>query len=134
MRILIIDDYRLHAESLVDLLGTLGHEALYAPSYSEAQWLLDLFPFDLAILDFDMPQMSGPAIAAKLAERFPSMRSVIVSAHSLEGARRVELGSLLFLPKPLQPQALAALLQSLQAVDAGLPLTVRRAFPMVKYE
>ena len=134
VRILVIDDYHTHAESLVELLEALGHEALYAPTYSEAEWFLDLFQFDLAILDFDMPEMSGPAMARRFTVRNPKMQSVIVSAHSPQDERLKELGELLFLPKPLKSAALSDLLESVRILQTGLPLVLRQAFPLKKYD
>ena len=134
MRILVIDDYRNHGESLLDLLRTLGHDALYAQSYGEAQWLLDLFRFDLAVLDFDMPETTGPAAARHLATRFPDMEQVIVSAHALRGTRREEVGDLAFLPKPVNRTALAALLDQIEQARIGSALVLRGPFAVIKYK
>lgn len=114
MRILVLDDYRSHGESLAELLHSRGHEALYAANYQNAEWLLELFPFDFAILDFDMPDLSGPAVAARLARRSPPVRSAIMSAQPLTAPRRDELGGLRFLHKPF---ALARLLELLSEVE-----------------
>ena len=134
MRILILDDYRTHAESLVDLLESLGHEAIAARDSGDADWLLQLFRFDLAILDFDMPERSGPAVARDFEIRYPEMPSIIMSAHRPEGARRRELGALPFLPKPLDRSILDSLLNAVLRCQAGSPLVLRAFYPVVKYE
>lgn len=134
MRILVIDDYRNHGESLLDLLRTLGHDALYAQSYEEAQWLLELFRFDLAVLDFDMPGTTGPAAARHLAARCPTMESVIVSAHALDSARRAEVGELAFLAKPVHREALAELLHRIEQARVGSALIRRGPFAVIKYK
>lgn len=134
MRILVIDDYKSHGESLVELLKTLGHEGLYAQSFTDAQWLLDLFRFDVAILDFDMPAVSGPEAAQDLAKRFPEMQAVIVSAHTPEGDRLTCLGELPFLPKPVVHDTLRSLLEEFARARLGSVLIRRTGFPMIKYE
>jgi len=133
MRILILDDYRSHGESLAELLGSIGHEATYAETYSDAEWLLDLLRFDIALLDFDMPGLSGPAVAARLAARFPRIRSVIMSARKPTPARLKEIGSLPFLEKPVPMAVLLELLRDVERELLGVALVQRTAFSVVKY-
>lgn len=134
MRILVMDDYRSHGESLAELLGAKGHEALYAESYSDAEWLLNLMRFDFALLDFDMPGMSGPAVAQRLSKRFPSIRSVIMSAKTPAGPRLSELGGLRFLQKPVSTRALLEILCQAERDLVGLALVQRTGFSLVKYK
>ena len=133
MRILVMDDYRPHGESLTELLQSKGHDALYAQTLADAEWLLELFHFDVAFLDFDMPLRSGPEVAAVLSDRFPTLRSVIVSAHAPVGPRREELGDLLFLQKPVLLDALWELVNTIQREQAGSSLVRRRAYSIIKY-
>jgi two-component system response regulator DesR len=130
MRILVIDDDRPHGESLLDLLQSKGHEALYAQTDADARWLADLLRFDLAILDHDMPGTSGLRLAALLTEKFPGLLCVIVSARP---AAEIPLGGLRFLPKPLPIPALLEMLIDLERQRGGAPLVLRTGFPMVKY-
>ncbi|HLU49756.1 MAG TPA: response regulator [Planctomycetota bacterium] len=133
MRVLIIDDDRPHGESLSDLLNARGHEAYFAPSLPEADWLLELFRFHLALLDWDMPERSGPQVARALVERDPALRPVLMSA------REPRPGDLLaekappmpFLPKPIRVDTLLALIASLSS--DSLSLTLRLEFPLDRY-
>ena len=133
MRVLVIDDYRSHGESLVELLQTRGHEAMYCGDETDSEWLLGLFRFDLAILDFDMPGISGPAMAAKLAKRFPELRSVIVSAHAPIGKRRTELGDLPFIKKPVPPQKLLDFIEAVNQERIGYSVVLRSVYSLVRY-
>lgn len=133
MRILVMDDYRSHGESLAEFLAAKGHEALYAETYAEAQWLVDLMRFDFALLDFDMPGMSGPRVAQGLAKRLPKIQSVIMSAKTPSGVRLAELGGLRFLQKPVYTSALLEILGQLERDMAGLALVQRSSFSLVKY-
>ena len=110
----------------------LGHEAQYAPSFTEAEWLLNLFPFDLALLDFDMPQMTGPMIAAKLAQRFPKIHPVIMSAHAPDHRRKEEIGNWPFLQKPLSRQKLQTFLDDFLRAQGGSSLMLRASFPILR--
>lgn len=132
MKVLIIDDYRSHGESLVELVNVLGHDAQYAPSYPEAEWLLSALPFDLALLDFDMPEMTGPMIAGRLTQRFPKVRPVIMSAHAPDQQRRKEIGNLMFLQKPLTREQLETLFTDLVREQQGGGLMLRASFPILK--
>lgn len=134
MKILIIDDYESYGESLVDLFDTLGHEAQYASSYSEAEWLLDLFPFELALLDFDMPAMTGPSIAQIITQRYPQIYAVIMSSHVPDPARRKEIGDWTFLQKPLSQQILQKLLSELTHQRTGFGIVRRASFPILRIE
>lgn len=134
MRILVMDDYRSHGESLVELLASKGHEALYAETYDDAEWLLDLFRFDAALLDFDMPGMSGPAVAARVSKRVPHVRAWIMSAKAPTGQRLKELGGLQFLHKPVQLEALLALILETERELTGRALVPRSTYSLVKYK
>jgi DNA-binding NtrC family response regulator len=134
MRILVMDDYQSHGEGLAEFLGSRGYEAIYAASYADAEWLLALMRFDLAVLDFDMPGLPGPAVAAKLAERFPQLRSVIMSARPPSGPRKAELGSFLFLEKPVPTDALLEIVGRVEKEIAGFSVVLRSVFSVVKYK
>ena len=134
MRILVVDDYRTHGESLAELLQSRGHEAMYAERFADAEWLLGLFRFDIAFLDFDMPGMTGPTIARKIADLYPGVHSVILSARVPEGARRTELGDLPFLEKPVTTAVLFALVERLERERAGSALIPRGVFSIKKLE
>jgi two-component system response regulator YesN len=134
MNVLIIDDYRSHGESLVELVEVLGHEAQYAPSYSEAEWLLSVLSFDVALLDFDMPQMTGPMIASEIAQRFPKVRPVIMSAHAPDTRRRQEIGEWTFLQKPLTRERLQALFSDFVREQRGCGLMLRGSFPILRID
>ncbi len=134
MNVLIIDDYRSHGESLVELVHVLGHDAQYAPNYSEAEWLLNVLPFDLALLDFDMPQMTGPMIACKLTQRFPKVRPVIMSAHAPGKRRKKEIGDWTFLQKPLTREQLQNLFSDFVREQRGSDLMLRASFQILKIE
>jgi signal transduction histidine kinase/ActR/RegA family two-component response regulator len=69
LSILIVDDNRDAADSLADLLRSLGAESVTAYRAAEALALVDQHHFDVAILDIGMPQMDGCELAQQLRRR-----------------------------------------------------------------
>jgi len=133
LRLLIIDDDTAHGESLADLLNTRGHDAYFASSLDEARWLLDLFSFDLALIDFEMPEHDGPAVASALSEIDGGLRCIVMSARVNDAGCQHELGDLPFVSKPISIDDLLDLLLRVVADRAGSSLVVRLAFPLVPY-
>jgi DNA-binding response OmpR family regulator len=132
VRILVIDDDQIHGESLVDLLGTRGHEAFYAPTLDEARWLLGLLRFDVALVDHDMPEVTGPQVAHHLLAIAPALRTIVMSAResnreSLAGAGLTDTP---FVLKPIRIDGLIALVTHL---TAGTSLIPRRGYPVERY-
>ena len=132
MRILIIDDDRAHGESLSDLLNSRDHEAYFAPSLSEATWLFDLFRFDLAILDHDMPDLTGPQVARKLQTGDPAIRTILMSARESNRESCQDIGSVPFLDKPIDVDRLLAIIGDLASPEAS-SLILRLSFPLERY-
>lgn len=65
MRILLVDDYRPFARSLKSLLSP-PHEVELAASAAEALSLIHERPFDAAIVDLRLPDMSGADLCERL--------------------------------------------------------------------
>lgn len=59
MRVLIVEDDPVHANAAARVVAPLGHEIVEAGDGEEAVRLLRSAPFDLVILDWLMPRMSG---------------------------------------------------------------------------
>jgi DNA-binding response OmpR family regulator len=133
MKVLIIDDNQPHGESLVELLASRGHEAYYAPSRDDAEWLAGLFRFDLSVIDFDMPETTGLELARSLLERWPDLAVIIVSAHGPSPARSDVIGELAFFPKPIETAGFLALVERIHTQRRGSGLMVRETFPLQRY-
>ncbi|CAB3810913.1 response regulator transcription factor [Paraburkholderia fynbosensis] len=59
MRVLIVEDDPVHAKAAARVIEPLGHEVVEARDGEMAQRLLDAELFDLVILDWLLPRMSG---------------------------------------------------------------------------
>lgn len=69
MRVLVVDDDPSVRGLLVDLLTLSGHTVCAASHGSEALALLETEHFDLILLDYSMPDMTGVAVLEKLRAR-----------------------------------------------------------------
>ncbi|MCW3158218.1 response regulator transcription factor [Micropruina sonneratiae] len=145
IRVLVADDEHLIREALVALLELTDDIEVVgqAASGDEALTLgLRLAP-DVAVLDLQMPGLSGTEVAAELAERLPGCVCVIVTSHGLPGHLKHALagGVRGFVPKTVTGARLAEVIRTVHSgaryVDPGLaadaiaagdsPLTPREA-------
>jgi CheY-like chemotaxis protein len=115
LKVLVVDDNRDAADTLMLLLVTLGHEAVAAYNGLEAVELASRFGPDCVIMDLDMPRMDGFTAAANLRAVFG--RRVVLAALSGHGrsdtaAQALAAGFDFHHSKPLTPVALGALLAS----------------------
>jgi signal transduction histidine kinase/CheY-like chemotaxis protein len=133
--ILIVDDNPANRRILVEMLGTSGMKPLAVGSGEEALARLDEAhaagrPFPLAILDFQMPDMDGFTLAARIraqAELRYTRLFILTSAGQRgDAARCQEIGIEVYLMKPVQQATLLdAIAHSLgrPAAAGAAPLT-----------
>ncbi len=82
-RALVVDDEDLVRASAVDMLTELGFDILEASSAEEALKILEHDPgVDILITDHLMPGMSGAALANAVRDRWPGIRTVIISGYA----------------------------------------------------
>ncbi len=77
MRALVVDDDRSVRISLREFLNDYGFDAEAAGSAEEALAMLAEAPFDVAIVDLRLPEMSGDAMILKASRRCPGLRFII---------------------------------------------------------
>jgi DNA-binding NtrC family response regulator len=77
--ILVVDDERDVLEALARALKLAGHNVTKATTATEAISVARDHSFDLVILDYIMPSMSGIALLNKIRVLQPTIRSIIVS-------------------------------------------------------
>lgn len=118
-RILLVEDDRLIAATLAAGLRQNGYAAVIACSGEEAQALLDTHDFDLAILDEQLPGMTGLELTGLLHERH-ALPAIFLTAFGDPGRVRsaVEKGALAYLIKPVDiEQLLPALRMALARAE-----------------
>ena len=77
--ILIVDDEEAERESWRRTLQMEGHEVVVAARGDEALRICESHPFDVVILDYLMPSMRGIELLARIREKQPFVRSIIIS-------------------------------------------------------
>jgi two-component system response regulator DesR len=145
IRILLADDEHLIRGALAALLGLEADLAVVAQAATGAEALnmaRALHP-DVAVLDLQLPDLDGIAVARHLHDDLPGCRTMIVTSHGLPGTlkRALTAGVRGFLPKTVSAETLATVVRTVHAggryVDPQLaaeaisvgdsPLTVREA-------
>jgi YesN/AraC family two-component response regulator len=118
LRVLVVDDEQLIAESLVTIFRQNGFSADCAYSgYGAIEMAKEQEP-DVVISDVLMPGINGIDVALTLSRRLPKARFVMLSGHAgfqenLNAARARGL-SFLYLEKPIPPKFLIGYLEDCQ--------------------
>lgn len=79
--ILVVDDDPMVLRSIVSLLRALGHSVWGADTPDAARGLAAIHPIDLLLTDVNMPELSGPVLAAELTESRPGLRVLFMSGN-----------------------------------------------------
>lgn len=113
LRVLVVDDDPLQLRSAARLLRSLGHSGALAHRGAVALDLLAQQAFDVVLLDLRMPEMDGVETLQQLRPRHPQLSVVLVSGDDLgvDWGYYSRAGADAFLTKPLDIEALSALLQ-----------------------
>lgn len=112
-QILVVDDDTDACTNLADILGDLGYHIDVANRGWDALRMAESKAYDLALLDFKLPCMTGVELYRRLRERQTGLQAVLVTAFA--GMAEVE-----------------------SAGEAGLkqviakPVDVRKLMPVVK--
>ncbi len=108
IKFLLVDDLDANLLALEGLLERPGLEFLKATSGAEALELLLVHDVALALIDVQMPEMSGFELAELMrgTERTRSIPIIFLTAGVVDQKRRIrgyETGAVDFLPKPINP-------------------------------
>ena len=123
MKIFVVDDEPIIADTLVNILNGEGHEA-FAMSDGESaiQWATMLLP-DVMISDVIMPRMDGVETAKAIMKLLPNCRVVLFSGQAasadLLAKARSEGYTFEVLAKPINPEVLLERLRSSPASAMG---------------
>jgi CheY-like chemotaxis protein len=114
-RVLIVDDEDTIRDTLVEVLGENGYDAIGATDGKDAlRRLRGGGPWSLILLDLTMPVMDGAAFRNE-QRRDPALAPipvVVLSAYRDVAAKAAALRVAAFLPKPLNVPALLKLVRT----------------------
>ncbi|MGJ5815372.1 two-component regulator propeller domain-containing protein [Paludibaculum fermentans] len=120
LAILLAEDNKINQRVAVSLLQKLGCQVDVVADGQEAVDSVEIKPYDLVLMDVQMPTMDGlSAVAAIRARESGSGRHlpvIALTAHAMEGdaERCLAAGMDAYLPKPINPKKLAEVIDSLQ--------------------
>jgi signal transduction histidine kinase/ligand-binding sensor domain-containing protein/CheY-like chemotaxis protein len=120
--ILIVEDDPVSRQLLYACLLGLGYTCDSACSGEDALEALEARPYDLLLLDIQMPGMDGFEVARRVRSRFGSHpRLVALTASAMEGDRERCLASGMddYLSKPMRIEQLAAVLAESAGMAGG---------------
>jgi signal transduction histidine kinase/ActR/RegA family two-component response regulator len=120
VRVLVAEDNKVNLVYAREALGSMGVRVRCAADGAEALKALEEEPFDLVLMDLEMPEVDGATAARTMrSANLPWGNSripvVALTAHALEGDRERVLDSHMddYLAKPFQMDELQALLSRL---------------------
>jgi PAS domain S-box-containing protein len=122
LRVLLVDDEANAVTALTTLLGEEGLRISGATRGEEALALAASQPFDVAVLDVQMPGMSGLELLKRLRQEHPGLPAIIMTGYMAHHPDIVKLRSATgaaFVGKPVDPDELMRTLHALVPARAG---------------
>jgi PAS domain S-box-containing protein len=120
LRVLLAEDNPMNQKLALRLLRNMGLSADVAASGLEVVAAIDREPYDLILMDVQMPDMDGLEATRRIRAAEPTIRPWIVAmtANAMAGDREacLDAGMDDYLTKPIRPNELAA---AIAAVPAG---------------
>ncbi len=122
LRILLAEDNPINQNVAVRLLEKLGHSADIAGNGREALARLEEQPYDVVLMDVQMPRMDGLEASREICARWPPEqrpRIIAMTAEAMEGDRQkcLEAGMEDYLVKPVTLDQLRSALGKSRPVD-----------------
>ncbi len=126
LRILIAEDNKLNQKIAVRILERLGYHADIADNGLEALTALRRQPYDVVLMDIQMPEMDGLEATRQIRQQWPEAQRpylVAMTANAFQGDREKYLENGLddYVSKPVKPEKLIAVLYRIPAAFQATP-------------
>ncbi len=124
LRILLAEDNPMNQKVALRLLERLGYRADVATNGLEALQALERQPYDVVLMDVQMPELDGLEASRRICARWPSESRphiIAMTANALREDREAcfAAGMNDYVAKPIRADALAAALQRGRALGSG---------------
>src|SRR6185503_21222373 len=119
LQVLLAEDNPVNQRLAASLLERRGHKVTIAANGREAVAAIERAPFDVVLMDVQMPEMGGfdatAAIRALEHGGESHVPIVAMTAHAMKGDRErcLDAGMDEYLTKPLDPRQLCALVEQM---------------------
>jgi signal transduction histidine kinase/DNA-binding response OmpR family regulator len=137
LHVLLAEDNAVNQRLAASLLERRGHKVTIAANGREAVAAVTSQPFDVVLMDVQMPEMGGfeatTAIRALEADRHaPRMPIIAMTAHAMKGDRErcLAAGMDEYLTKPLDPRQLCALVEQRANGPGSAPQVEAATIPL----
>ena len=113
LRILLVEDNIVNQKLALRLLASMGYQADLATNGLEAIEAVEREPYDLVLMDVQMPEMDGLEATRRIVEEIPIERRpwiVAMTANAMDGDREacLEAGMNGYISKPIRVDELVA--------------------------
>ncbi len=117
-RILVVDDDKHILRTLQILLEEDGHEVYAAGCAEDALPILQDGPVDVALVDLQLPGMSGTDLLRILRDKYRNVESIIITAHGsiATAVEAMKEGAFDYLTKPFTPEQVRHRVEQIERV------------------
>ena len=129
LRILVAEDNKVNQKVAVGLLGKIGYRADIAVDGLEVLEALKRQPYDVILMDGQMPEMDGEQATLEIRKRWPTAkqpRIIAMTANVLKGEREryLAMGMDDYITKPIRIEDLVRVLNQSQPLASPQDKTV----------
>lgn len=112
-KVLVIDDDRVVADMLAEILRLNGFSPVALYSGEEAISFAEQFKADIVLSDIRMHGMDGVEAAQTIRQRYPECRVILFTASTVNTKTKqaIERSGFEFLQRPLHPQSVLSTLR-----------------------
>ena len=115
LRILVAEDNIINQKVILKMLNKLNYRADVAANGLEVLAALERQPYDVVLMDIQMPEMDGLDAARKIREKWPEWPKIIaITAYAMQGDREKCIASGMndYITKPVNLEELRTVLGS----------------------
>ncbi len=116
-KVLLVDDEEEFVETLAERMRSRGMEVATSNTGGDALDLIDKEPYDVVVLDLQMPGMDGLEALARIKKRQPKIQVVLLTGHATveKGVEAMKRGALEVLEKPIDLTTLSEVIHKAKA-------------------